>query len=75
MFFADIFHKYLRISFFCCTFAPAFRLKSTHWCHRISVSTQDFHSCKGGSTPPGTTKKTFPKIIPNSKSSQCYAGY
>ncbi len=50
------------MSFFCCTFAPAFRPKSTYWCHRISVSTQDFHSCKGGSTPPGTTKKTFPKI-------------
>ena len=27
------------------------------WSVRISVSTQDFHSCKGGSIPPRTTNK------------------
>ena len=30
-------------------------------CHRITVSTQDFHSCNRGSIPLGTTK-TFPKV-------------
>ena len=39
------------------TFAPAFDKR----CHRITVSTQDFHSCNRGSIPLGTTK-TFPKV-------------
>ena len=53
--------KYLRISKKSSTFARFFVSKHSARCHRITVSTQDFHSCNRGSIPLGTTK-TFPKV-------------
>ena len=55
--------KYLRMSKKSSTFAAAFVKRKpvspidgdTSGCHRITVSTQDFHSCNRGSIPLGTT--------------------
>ena len=59
--------KYLRMSKKSSTFAAAFVKRhcdapsggsrgDTSGCHRITVSTQDFHSCNRGSIPLGTTR-------------------
>ena len=61
--------KYLRISKKSSTFAHFFVSKHSARCHRITVSTQDFHSCNRGSIPLGTTK-TFLKSTFQSQSSQ-----
>ena len=53
--------KYLRMSKKSSTFARFFAKWRKARCHRITVSTQDFHSCNRGSIPLGTTK-TFPKV-------------